>query len=103
MSTDHARDTLEALWQVVHPDHIRTQGIDGVTLTLDYLRDPQTRQIASVVSLELSSPGLHRVYNWKSPSDMFREITPEQTEETWNGLVLGLAATVTGIILPGKE
>lgn len=103
MSTTHGRDTLEALWEVVQPHQFPSQAIRGVTLKLDYHLDPETDQIAYAVSLELISPCLRRLYNWKGPSTMHETTTQRETEETWQGLVLGLAATVTGIILPGKE
>lgn len=103
MSNTKRRDTLEALWAVVHPDHITAQEISEVCLTLDYRRDPETRHIAYTLSLELVSPGLRRLYNWDSLDDMFGHINSEDTEGTWQGLVVGLAATVTGIVLPGKE
>lgn len=103
MSTTHQRDTLEALWEVVHPDRLPKEAIREVTLTLHYKLDPQTRHIGYAVSMDLVRKGLRRTYSWQSPPDMCGDVDEDHREEYWHGLVVGLAATITGIVLPGKE
>lgn len=103
MRTQHSRDTLKDLWEVIQPTRINKEAIQQVSLLLSYRLNPCTHHIGYAISIELGGDSLRRIYNWESPPDFFKDIPQEFTEESWNRLLEGLAATVTGIVSPRKE